>query len=55
MNEIVNADEIKSSFSKEVGVETKFQCLKYKNMTHRYIYVCVYVCVFFCKKEKASI
>lgn len=51
MNEIVKADEIKSSFSKEVGVETKFQCLKYKNMTHRYICVCVYS---FVKKKKLA-
>lgn len=49
MNEIVNADEIKSSFIKEVGVETKFQCLKYKNMTHTL--VCVYS---FLKKKKLA-
>lgn len=44
MNEIVNVDEVKSSFSKEVGVETKFQCLKYKNNDiQTYVYMHIYI------------
>lgn len=39
MNEIVDGEGVKSSFSREVGIKIKLQCLKYMMDTHIHVYI----------------